>query len=74
MEITFSVGSGWKHCGRPYEPVTSHEILKNVLIESENSKDRFNLMVNILTQMEDCLPPFSALYINLNPPSSLEYL
>ena len=67
MEITFSVGSGWKHYGRPYEPVTSHEILKNVLIESENSKERFNLMVNLLAQMEGRLPPFSALYINLNP-------
>lgn len=67
MEITFSVGSGWKHCGRPYEPVTSHKILKNVLIESENSKERFNLMIDLLAQMEEHLPPFSALYINLNP-------
>ncbi len=67
MEITFSVGSVWKLCGRPYEPVTSHKILKNVLIESENSKDRLDLMVNLLAQMEERLPPFNAIYINLNP-------
>ena len=59
MEITFSVGSGWKHCGRPYEPVTSHKILKNVLIESENSKERFNLMIDLLAQMEEHLPPLA---------------
>ncbi len=67
MEITFSVGGGWKHSGRPYEPITNQKILKNVLIESKNSKERFTLMLDLLAQMEERLPPFSALYINLDP-------
>ncbi len=67
MEIKFSVGQYWKNCEMPYGPVTNHKILKNVLIESENSKERFNLMVNLLAQMEERLHPFSTLYINLSP-------
>ena len=67
MEITFSVGRGWKPYGRPYEPITNHKILKYVLIESKNSKERFCLMLDLLAQMEERLPPFSALYINLDP-------
>ena len=67
MEITFSVGRYWKNCGRPYQPLTNHDIIKNVLIESEHSKERHNLMIDLLAQMEERLPPFSTLYINLNP-------
>ena len=67
MESKFYMGPYWKNSGNPYEPVTSHKILKNVLIESENSKDRYNLMLNLLEQMEKRLPSFGSLYINLNP-------
>ena len=45
----------------------NHKIIKNVLIESENSGERYNLMIDLLAQMEKRLPPFSTLYINLNP-------
>lgn len=67
METKFYMGPDWKHSGRPYEPVTNHKILKNVLVASENSKDRYHLMLDLLEQMEERLPPFSALYINLDP-------
>jgi len=67
MEVSFYVDRHWKNCGRPYEPLTNHKIIKNVLIESENSGERYNLMIDLLTQMERSLPPFSTLYINLNP-------
>jgi hypothetical protein len=67
MEINFWVGRPWINCERPYEPVSNHKILKNVLIEAEKSNDRQNLMVDLLAQMKERLPPFSALYINLNP-------
>jgi len=67
MEVSFYVDRHWKNCGRPYEPLTNHKIIKNVLIESENSGERYNLMIDLLTQMERSLPSFSTLYINLNP-------
>ena len=67
MEVSFYVDRQWKKCGRPYEPLTNHKIIKNVLIESENSVERYNLMIDLLTQMEKSLPSFSTLYINLNP-------
>jgi len=67
MEVSFYVDRHWKNCGRPYEPLTNHKIIKNVLIESENSGERYILMIDLLTQMERSLPSFSTLYINLNP-------
>ena len=66
MEVNFYVDRRWENCGRPYEPLTNHKIIKNVLIESENSGERYNLMIDLLAQMEKRLPPFSTLYINLN--------
>ena len=67
MEVNFYVDRKWKNWGRPYESLTNHKIIKNVLIESENSGERYNLMIDLLTQMEKRLPPFSTLYINLDP-------
>jgi len=67
MEVTFFVERRWKNYENPYMPISSHKMLKNVLIESENSKQRYNLMVDLLTRLEERLLPFSALYINLNP-------
>jgi len=67
MEVNFYVDRHWENWGRPYEPLTNHKIIKNVLIESENSGERYNLMIDLLAQMEKRLPPFSTLYINLNP-------
>ena len=67
MEVKFYMDRQWKNWGRPYEPLTNRQIIKNVLIESENSKERYNLMIDLLAKMEEHLPPFSTLYINLNP-------
>ena len=67
MEVNFFVDRLWKNWGRPYELLTNHDIIKNVLIESENSGERYNLMIDLLAQMDERLPPFSTLYINLNP-------
>lgn len=67
MEITINVGRYWKNCGKSYEPVTSHKILKNVLIESKNSKERYDLTLDLITRLEERLLPFSVLYINLDP-------
>ena len=67
MEVNFYLDQDWKNCGRPYEPLTNHKIIKNVVIESENSGKRYSLMIDLLTQMEKRLPPFSTLFINLNP-------
>jgi len=67
MEVKFYVDRHWKNWGSPYVPLTNRKIIKNVLIESENSRERYNLINDLLTQMEKRLPPFSTLYINLNP-------
>ena len=67
MEVNFYLDRFWKNWERSYEPLTNHKIIKNVFIESKNSGERFNLMIDLLTQMEERLSPFSALYINLNP-------
>lgn len=67
-EIDFKLNPRWKNVGNPwYRPITNQQILKNVIIVSEDEKTRHELMINLLKQMEKKLPPFSALFINLNP-------
>jgi len=68
MEINFNLDFHWQNVKEGWNrQVSNQELLKNVVITSENEKARFDLMINLVEQMSMKLLPFSTLFINLNP-------